>query len=151
MDIRQSFERHFVVADNGCWNWTGGRFKKRGGYGYCTMRKHGILGQRAHRVAWRIYCGPVTPDQHVLHRCDNPLCVNPDHLFLGNQVENMKDKVAKGRQTWGETHGPVKLTADIVRMIRTDPRRPFELGPALGVSETTIRDIRTRRSWKHLS
>ena len=68
-----------------------------------THRPSGIIMQRAHRLSWKFYRDDsITEEQHVLHKCDNPLCVNPDHLFIGDQKMNMEDMSYKGRQTWGE-------------------------------------------------
>src|SRR6185312_7605276 len=107
--LQSSFEYHVYPEPNsGCFLWGGPIFGLRGGYGVFTSRPFGIIMQRAHRVAWKIYCGDITRDQHVLHKCDNPLCVNVDHLWLGNQADNMRDKAMKGRQRPGVLHGMYK-------------------------------------------
>jgi hypothetical protein len=67
-----------------------------------------VVQRRAHRVAWEIYCGEIPNNLHVLHTCDNPLCVKPDHLWLGTQADNMRDKALKGRQRPGWEHPSVK-------------------------------------------
>ena len=77
---------------NNCIEWRG--YTNKAGYGVKTWnRKHKLL----HRVAWEWANGPILEGAHVLHRCDNPPCVNPNHLFLGTQADNMKDMIAKGR------------------------------------------------------
>lgn len=80
-----------VLVDNttGCWNWVGAVANKKG-YG-------SFFGDRAHRVSYRTFKGEIPSDKHVLHRCDNPSCVNPEHLFLGTNKENIDDKMLKGR------------------------------------------------------
>lgn len=136
--------------NSGCWLWAGPTFERRGGYGCFTMRRAGILQQRAHRISWALFKGPIPSGSHVLHRCDNPACVNPDHLFLGDQTGNMSDKVRKGRQDKGETHGMAKLTEQQAIAIRMDKRKYSEIANAYGITIMTVSDIKLARSWKHL-
>src|SRR5690606_35598865 len=82
-----------------CWVWTATRMSRGYGYFYANGKMRG-----AHRVAWAIAHG-YFPDVHVLHRCDNPPCVRPDHLFLGTQRDNMADMAAKGRCGRGDITG----------------------------------------------
>ena len=150
-DILETFEtRTAPKSDFGCVLWTGNAYVLRGGYGSVTMRRHGIIGRRAHRMAWELYKGPIPKGLHVLHRCDVPLCVNPDHLFLGDQQTNMADKVAKGRQNKGETHGMGKLTESQAIAVLNDPRLLREIAAEYDISFITVSDIKCGRSWKHL-
>ena len=84
-------------APNGCWEWSGR--KHPSGYGFS-----GIDGKRdyTHRLAWRLTHGPIPAGMHVCHKCDNPPCCNPDHLFLGTPADNMHDRDAKGRGIKGK-------------------------------------------------
>jgi hypothetical protein len=83
-----------VRKSDGCWEWTGACFKC-GGYGQFTI-EHGQQ-VRAHRHSWELHNGPIPKGLWVLHRCDNPKCVRPDHLFLGTCTDNARDMMAKGR------------------------------------------------------
>ena len=94
-----------VDKSDGCWMWTGAR--NRQGYGQLRTGHRGLL-EMAHRLAWEFYRGPVPPGMHVLHRCDNPPCVNPDHLWLGTPKSNALDRQAKGRQN--RRPGDLRLT-----------------------------------------
>lgn len=104
-EVKEAFEERYIPEPNsGCWLWVG-NVLLRGGYGCFTCRPASIFMERAHRVAWKIYRRPDLPsDVHILHHCDNVLCVNPDHLFEGDQAANMRDKALKGRQSCGENH-----------------------------------------------
>ncbi len=82
-----------VEKSQKCWNWNGVRHHT-GGYGMLRWRGKKV---QAHRLSYQITCGKIEPDFCVLHRCDNPVCVRPDHLFLGNHNDNMQDRMAKGR------------------------------------------------------
>jgi hypothetical protein len=92
-----------VNKADSCWTWLASRcgynYKNGGGYGqFCKGRS----AWYAHRVSWTICRGEIVGDLQVLHRCDNPICVRPDHLFLGTQLDNMKDCRVKGREAVGE-------------------------------------------------
>lgn len=109
-NIKIAFQKNVSPEPNsGCWLWCGDIFRKRGGYGVFTHRPSKTIMQRAHRISWKLFVDPdIREDQHVLHKCDNPLCVNPDHLFIGDQKTNMEDKSYKGRQQFGEQHPKYK-------------------------------------------
>jgi len=98
------FERFWqhVRKARGCWEWTGTKSPR--GYGVIHNRGGSPPQPRAHRVSWEIHFGPVPTGLLVCHRCDNPMCVNPAHLFLGTNQDNSDDMVAKGRQCKGERH-----------------------------------------------
>jgi len=122
-----------------CWEWTG--YKDR--YGI-----FGIEGKnlKAHRVSWEITFGPVPEGLHVLHKCDNPGCVKPDHLFLGTHTDNMRDMVVKGRG------GRAKLTLDEVREIRRIGRsvKSKVIGAQYGLSESQVCAILRNDQWAAL-
>jgi hypothetical protein len=111
----------------GCWEWSGFRNLARGGYGY-------VEGRRAHRVAWELANGPIPEGLHVCHRCDNPPCCNPSHLWLGTDLDNARDKIAKRRQDHsGLTLGPAARRLPYPRLtLMPDPM--IELSVAASVA-----------------
>lgn len=88
------FEQKYITEPNtGCWLWTAAA----GIYGRIGLGSREDGWEHAHRVSWMLYRGPIPEGMHILHRCDIPLCVNPNHLFLGTHGDNMRDAVRKGR------------------------------------------------------
>ena len=140
---------HYASKGEGCWEWSGS--KDVNGYGRLNIDGKPEL---AHRLAWRLYRHPINSDQHVLHRCDNPQCVNPKHLFLGDQAANNADARKKGRFkpgiSIGEEHGMAKLTETQVRKIRSSSKPPQQIADQLGISRRQVRDIQAKRAWRHL-
>lgn len=145
-----------VVKTEGCWMWTAFRMSGKGhGYGQLTYNYKRYL---AHRLAWILTFGPIPDGLCVLHKCDNPACINPTHLFLGTQLDNLADMRAKGRHSkgptiWGERHGMAKLTGDDVRSIRAAHVIGVSiriLGQEYRVNRKTITKILSGASWKHL-
>ena len=147
--ISERYERYVVRrGDEECWGWTG--FKHRG-YGRLrdTTRKAGpAVG--AHRVSYEKHIGPIPEGMTVLHRCDNPECSNPRHLFLGTNADNNADRNAKGRQAAGERHASAVLTEEDVRTIRASAEPGTVLAARYGVTKSTIYGIKKHRSWWHL-
>lgn len=131
-----------------CWLWTGAR--KFDGYGRIWDGRGNAL---APRIAWLLTTGEAVPSGLcVCHRCDNPPCVNPAHLFLATNADNVRDCHAKGRWTRGETHGNAKLSGAQVQAILSDSNTPAaDLARELGVSPSAINDIKRGRSWAWLS
>lgn len=135
----------------GCWEWQGQTDK--GGYGTISINDR---NKRAHRMSYELAYGELPAELDVLHTCDNPTCVNPSHLFLGTDVDNMRDKVAKDRQCKGESHGMSKLTEEQVLEIRRRYKRyakvdnTVTLAREFGVHQSRIFDIVNRKKWKHI-
>lgn len=108
-------------SDDGCWVWIGTRNDR--GYGIITQGGKGTPDLRAHRLSWEIANGRSIPaGMNVLHRCDNPPCVRPDHLFVGDQRANVDDMIAKGRHSRGVGHSARCVTGDD-HWTRLDPER----------------------------
>lgn len=148
----KSIESRFwekVEKTDGCWKWTARRDRK--GYG-CI--KHNGNSTLAHRVSWELHNGPIPAGLHVLHKCDNPECTNPEHLFLGTNQENVDDKMRKGRlrPSRGELNGKAKLTSDQVKEIREIGKTvtQVKLAQKYGVSQVNISEILLRRTWRCL-
>jgi hypothetical protein len=122
--------------------------------GYRERKGYGKRGNRyAHRMAWEEAHGPIPDGMCVCHTCDNPPCVNIEHLFLGTHADNMTDMVTKGRSQKGEVNSQARLTEADVRAIRSAPRRPgvyAELMQRFGLSYHHIHRIRSNRRWTHI-
>jgi hypothetical protein len=134
-----------------CWQWRGAK----GHRGYGVIGAGGYHGRtlRAHRVAYELFVGPIPEGMCVCHRCDNPGCVNPSHLFLGTYAENQADSLAKDRKPRGERHGSARLTWAQVQEIR-DRYQPYSpkfggaaLGQRYGIGATEVWNIVHRRKW----
>ena len=157
--MRGSFRERFnakwrLDSDTGCWLWTAHRKSK--GYGQLSRTgQHGGMAA-AHRASWELHRGPIPDGLWVLHHCDTPPCVNPDHLFLGTHADNVADMIAKGRPGGpyrrGESHCQAKLTEADVRKIRAAKGLLLrELAAQYGVSPNTIGKVRRREQWAHVS
>lgn len=149
LEMKMSLVRKFKLADNGCWIWTA-----------CTNGKYGKIGLNkkpiffAHRVSYQFFYGIDPGNKFVCHHCDNPLCINPKHLFLGTAKENTADRIKKGRTFAGERHPGKKLDNNKVRKIRKIHAKSglnyTEIAKLFNVSGYTVRDIINRRRWAHV-
>lgn len=134
-----------VDAHTGCIVWTG--LTTSTGYGRI---KHRGRRTAAHRVAWELANGPVQNGLFVLHHCDNPLCVNVAHLFLGTAADNSADMVAKGRSNHGERNPLAKINADIARSIVTrvaNGEMKVAVARSYGISESLVRAVVLGKRW----
>lgn len=138
----------------GCWEWTAA---KAGNNGYGTVFFEGRL-IHAHRASWILAHGAIPSEMKVLHRCDNPLCVRPEHLFLGTQKENIDDCVSKGRygdriRYRGHKHALAKLSPFQVRELRAlyGKCSYATLGKLFGISTRSAFRVVNRKSYKEVA
>lgn len=146
------------AGKNSCWLWLGCKLSK--GYGQLTVNGNKHL---AHRFSWELFFGPIPAELFVLHHCDVPACVNPAHLWLGTNADNMRDRNAKGRQASGkrsgaythpervlrgERHPRAKLTKAQVVAIRRATGLHREIATRFGISRTQVCQIRRHLYWR---
>lgn len=144
--LRSRLLAGYDVDDNGCWNWKGATAS---GYGVIVLNRkvaaeHGVgRNYQTHRASYEIHHGPI-PEGHVVrHKCDNKLCLNPDHLEVGTQRENIQDAIDRGRMA-------SKLTEKDIEFIRSSTLSQRRLGKLLGVSPTVIWHVRNGSKWRHV-
>ena len=145
-DLQERFWSKIVFGMSDCWFWRAAT--DDAGYGW-------LQNKRAHRVSWELHHGPIPHEMKVLHRCDVRNCVNPEHLFLGTQADNVADMKAKGRgrnvPQYGESNPMHALTTSDVLSIRADfaeGRATIrELAKRYGVAVMTIHRVIRRQSW----
>jgi len=143
--LKERFEDKVFYSPDGCWYWIG---DMSGGsaYGAITI---GGKRCRAHRVSYMIYNGDITDDLHVMHSCDNPLCVNPDHLSLGTHLQNRADSAVKGRSG----NNNKKLSIEQVREIKlrlSMGESNSSVGRLYGIHESSVRRIRHGLSFRYV-
>ncbi len=136
-----------------CWTWTSWRTKS--GYGAMGTRvNYRNKTMLAHRLSWTLFVGPIPDSMFVLHKCDNPPCVRPSHLFVGTAQDNSSDMVAKDRSTRGVRHHAATLTLSDVRRIR-ELRREGETVSKIWkefpqVGKWAIHQVASGRTWRHV-
>lgn len=133
-----------VSTKKPCWLWTGGT---------SGAEKYGVFhGQRAHRVSYTLFNGPIPDGAVIRHTCDNPRCVNPHHLLTGTQADNIRDAVLRKRIRYGGGSGRAKLSdADVVAIrLNPDRRLNVEMARHYGVSQAVISSVKAKKTWRHL-
>jgi predicted XRE-type DNA-binding protein len=147
-DENRFWSKVLTDEDDKCWNWVG--YLTRG-YGQFSYK--GLM-YRSHRFSYELKYGKIQNGLYVCHSCDNRSCVNPNHLFLGTNVDNMKDMVNKGRAAKGENNATAKLNENQVIEIRdkytTGKFLQRQLAIEYNISQVEISDITTRKIWKHI-
>jgi hypothetical protein len=131
-----------AILQDDCIVWTGSATRK--GHGQVWLKGKML---RTHRIAYEIWRGPILNDLHVLHTCDVPNCINPEHLFLGTNADNVADMVAKGRH---RGHPRCILTENDVIDIRASSERTGVLAKRYGMVPSSIRGVRNGRKWPHV-
>jgi hypothetical protein len=151
LPISERFEDKFVKnKSTGCWNWTASSDE----FGYGRFR----VGEKlvgAHRFSWVSNFGEIPDGLLVCHKCDTPSCVNPDHLFLGTDADNSRDKMEKGRlgNRKGSANGHATLNSEKVAIIRgmsSGSATYTEIANLFGVTKGAISKVVTRRTWGEL-
>lgn len=148
-NIMERFEDKIFHSPDGCWYWTA--YTDRKGYGYLGVTGTTIIS--AHRFSYERHKGPIPKGMCVCHSCDNPSCVNPDHLWLGSNDDNMRDMAIKGRATRGSRNTFAKLNEVSIPIIREAISTGFsqsEVAKYFKISRSVICDIIAKRTWKHI-
>ena len=139
-------QKAYPITETGCWIWMGGC----GVRGYGQIESHGKK-HLAHRVSYSLFKGPVEKKQVVCHRCDMVSCVNPNHLFVGTQKDNLQDMARKGRSTAGHKNPRAKLSCESVRQIRelfSKGMKELQIAYQFNVSRSAIQLIVSGKRWK---
>lgn len=152
--VKGRLERLIFYSPDGCWLWTGQKRKEKDG-GYGLIKIKGRI-TRANRVAYETFKGPIPDGLFVCHTCDVPLCINPDHLFLGTLQDNNRDMYEKGRNAvfYGDDNVRSKLKeADIPKIIelRKSGLYYYQIGDMYNVGPNAIKDIFSGRTWSHIA
>lgn len=151
--VSRTFEGYlkkvWFEPNTGCWLWPGAM--RADGYGTLNVKGKNL---KAHRLSYEYFKGPIAHGQNILHACDMPLCVNPDHLRAGSQSDNLDDSYRRSRRARIATNGGrnfklrfAKLSPDQVSLIKRDKRPAPAVAHDFGVSRTAISNIRTGRTW----
>lgn len=141
------WEKVTIASPDECWEWNGAKLKA--GYGFFRIDSHRNI--TAHKMSYMLANGDISYGLLVCHKCDNPSCVNPSHLFLGTSKENSQDMTSKNRQVRGEKAShPKKLSVDEVQEIRVADWTHREIAKVYGVNQSTVTRIKNNKRWAWL-
>ena len=132
------------VTESGCWIWNGA--VTAAGYGLAKSNYRNKTAS-AHRIAYEAFIGEIPDGMIIAHACDNPLCVNPNHLWLATHKENSQDMVGKQRSAKKERCGKSKLTEEQVKFIRESSLSTYKLGAMFGVTASNIGYVKNGKTW----
>lgn len=145
MNAQERFDaKHVGVTESGCWLWVS--TIKHTGYGGFWMNGETI---GAHRASWILHRGEIPEGGVICHKCDTPSCVNPSHLFLGTDADNVADKTVKGRAAKGSGHALAKLTEDQARQIFLARGTQSSIASRFGVHQSQVSNIKRKVTWAH--
>lgn len=151
MITRDDIIKNMKATEAGCWEWS--KAREVSGYG---VQQFDGRKQGAHRVSYQLFIGAIPFGMSVLHRCDNRCCVNPDHLFIGTQAENMADMVRKGRSAKqkGEAHPGAKIdektALHIFEQAKKGQLSQRKIAAMFCISQANVSSILNRKRWSHL-
>lgn len=142
---KENFEKYYLPDPNtGCYLWLGGLDKGRAYLWHSHTKK-----ENAYRVAYRLFKGDIPEGLLIRHTCDNPACVNPEHLLVGTYKDNREDCVRRNRQAKGKTHvGYRNLTWEKVEYIRNSPLNNSEVARELKIDPSSVSKIRAYKQWR---
>lgn len=148
--IKNKILKHVKINEKGCWEWQKSKHKQ--GYGHCGFKGKVML---AHRVSWMVFKGEIPVSILVLHKCDNPTCVNPDHLFLGTDKDNVQDSILKNRfnRSKGEKHYLANHSEEKVQLaknLKSKGLKYKEISKLTGIPVGSLSGIINSTAWKHV-
>jgi hypothetical protein len=155
LSIYEKFRQKYSAIDNGCWRWNGALDKDGYGDFWYIIGKDIRRNFAAHRASWELFKYEIPEGLSVLHKCDNPWCVNPEHLFLGTQLDNIRDRDSKNRWTprYGEINPMSKLksfqVSEIKRLLSIG-KRNLDVARKFNISPQTVCGIKKNRSWRQV-
>lgn len=142
--MAEGYNKFVIKSPSGCWGWSGCA-PKNPGYGQFRYEMKLV---RSHRASWILHFGPIPKGMSVLHTCDNRICSNPDHLFLGSQRDNMKDLLSKKKHISSKIKGTFCMKDEDIQRVRKllkEDASPYEIARIFNVAHTTIYKVKNNK------